>query len=296
MLPKKDQLFLSVPVSRVGLLTRLNQIAGLRPSLRPSTPGAYVTSSLNPVRNMPVTMQNIHLKLGTQEEIKQFEELPIIKKLDQLEAALGDLSQSMSSFKEDDFVPTVDRIISVNQDISHSLGELRKHQALGQEVERLTATKQRLDSESKHILRELISYRATLKKLPRLPSAEDRSAQPLHETDAQTLLDYAMKLAKFSKVPATILSHFVHPNNYIWPAEDALRRGMLAVASLKPDELIQAELGLPVEAQDVEMEDVAEVKVAEEVPQATKSTRTSVRREEPASLDLDLFEEDDDSD
>ena len=52
-----------------------------------------------------------------------------------------------------------------------------------------------------------------------------------------------MKLAKFSKAPATVVSQMIHPNNYIWPAEDALRRGMLAVASLKPDELIQSELG-----------------------------------------------------
>ena len=35
----------------------------------------------------------------------------------------------------------------------------------------------------------------------------------------------------------------IHPNNYVWPAEDSLRRGMLAQASLQAEEIIRHELG-----------------------------------------------------
>ena len=63
--------------------------------------------------------------------------------------------------------------------------------------------------------------------------------------DVDDILKYAFKLAKFTKAPATVanMPFQIHPNNYVWPAEDSLRRGMLAQASLQAEEIIRHELG-----------------------------------------------------
>lgn len=55
---------------------------------------------------------------------------------------------------------------------------------------------------------------------------------------ADELLAYAMKLAKFTTAPPTFDSGTIGPNNFIWPAEDMLRRGMLAIASLNKEKLL----------------------------------------------------------
>lgn len=295
MLPhRKDPAFNSVPVSRVGLLTRLTQLnpAQSRPVSRPATPSAYVTSSLNPTRNLPVTSHSIRLKITTQEELEQFEQLPIARDLRKFEQTLTSLTQLVSSFKEDEIASDVAQLIDVSTDISRQVQVLQRHQELGAEIAALENEKLMLDQESKHLLRELISVRAELKKLPRLPAAPSRAASELlNEVSVQALLDYAMKLAKFSKAPATVMAQSIHPNNYIWPAEDALRRGMLAAASLQPDALVQAELGEPSEAEDVEMKEEtveeAEPEKREQRPQAA----IPVAEAAPA-LDMDLFDED----
>ena len=104
-------------------------------------------------------------------------------------------------------------------------------------VKRLEADNNELDEHLNYTLRKLISIRASLRQVPdRTAQKLNTVAQDLQAVDIQTLLDYSMKLAKFSKAPVAVLSQMVHPNNYIWPAEDALRRGMLAMASLNQDE------------------------------------------------------------
>lgn len=300
MLPNKvDQLFILVPVSRVGLSARLNQLNGISsgPASRPATPSTYVTSSLNPTRNLPVSLNDIRLKVS-KDDLEKFDNLPISAGLREFEAAFNDLSQSVSSFKEDEIEPHVERLIDILSQISLELDVLKQHQALGIEISKLETENAHLNNESKHILKELIACRAELKKLPRLP-AKGPHKQP-SEVSIQELLNYAMKLAKFSKAPPTVMSQMIHPNNYVWPAEDALRRGMLAIASLKPDELIRAEIGDQIgeaEPEDVEMEEAKP-----DSPERGNETRPapaakvhveSNGSEAPATLDLDLFDPDD---
>ncbi|GEQ71988.1 hypothetical protein JCM33374_g5674 [Metschnikowia sp. JCM 33374] len=297
---------------------RLNQIAapnGSRPSSRPATPGAYVTSSLNPARNLPVTSNNIRSKLTTPEELVQFESVPVVENLRKFEASFNELSQSITSFKEEGMVSEVNRLIEIDHEITNGLKLLESHHSLGTEIKSLKKANQDLDLRSKNILKELISCRAKLRNLPKLPASQGNS-QNLNNVDVQTVLDYAMKLAKFSKTSATVSSQFIHPNNYIWPAEDALRRGMLATASIKPDELIKAELGQtdsgkeaapsPVSSDsDVEMEDV-DAPVPTETPTNNSALpaangSANIQKEPagkpaPASLDLDLFDPEDDDD
>lgn len=299
MLPHKiDQSFISVPVSRVGLSTRLNQLNGsniTRPASRPGTP-SYVTSSLNPTRNLPISLTNIHSKINTKEDLESFERLPIVAKVREFESTFNNLSQSVSSFKEDEIAANVDTLISISNNISSELDVLKQLQVLGAQIEVLQTQNSTLDTQSKHILKELIACRADLKKLPRLP-AKPSLNEPT-EVSVQGLLNYAMKLAKFSKAPPTVMSQMIHPNNYVWPAEDALRRGMLAMASLKPDELIRAEIGDKAAPEDVEMEDVKEELPHYEARPSKPVEGASLAPKEatPAALDLDLFDEDEDSD
>lgn len=298
MLPHKiDQSFISMPVSRVGLSTRLNQLNGLtlsRPVSRPDTPNAYVTSSLNPTRNLPVSLSELRSKISTKDDLEKFEALPITTSLRDFQATFNELSQGVSSFKEDEIAANVERLIDISTDISHEIDVLKRHQLLGREIDLLEQEHTQLDSESKHILKELIACRADLKKLPKLPANKDVK-QPV-EVSVQNLLNYAMKLAKFSKAPPTVMSQMIHPNNYVWPAEDALRRGMLAMASLKPDELIRAEIGDKQEEEDVEMEDVKIEPEPEKHTEAAPVQRPVARQAEeaPATLDLDLFDPDED--
>lgn len=317
MLSKKDP-FLSLPVSRVGLSARLNQLA--QPNSRPSTPASYVSSSLNPNKNPPVTPGSAQsgLKLLTQEELQKFEELPIVQDIRQFETTLAELSTAVSSFKDDEITPAVNKLIDINRNISAAVGELETHQKLLQQVTELKCENEQLDRDQKEKLRKLISIRSSLRLTPGPTSlSSSTSAQDLQGINIQTLLDFSMKLAKFSRAPATVQSQMVHPNNYIWPAEDALRRGMLAMASLKPDELIRAELGeeeLEGDQDDMDIDNETQNKEPEVMGTAftpkpeirrnpsspsKSSEHTSKPQPAPAaaSLDLDLFDpEDDDSD
>lgn len=303
----KDHSPNSLPVSRVALGTRLNLLSApnmLKSLSRPSTPGAYVASSLNPSKNPPITLTG--LVAGAAEQDAKYESLLLLENIGKFEAVLGALSQSVSSFEGDQLVGTVQKLIDINDEISTGLQQLEEHRRLGEQAEALIKTNKDLELQSKHILRELIAYRAQLKQLSSLPASKDQTSQTLRSVDVQTLIEYSMKLAKFSKAPATVQSPFIHPNNFVWPAEDALRRGMLAMASLKPEELIKAELGvqdvgkLNSSDDDVEMEDVQEAPKAESEPRVEPSrplAKPAAQSRPAASLDLDLFDSDqDDSD
>lgn len=328
---KKDQSFISVPVSRVGLSNRLNQLNlpntnGSGAPSRPGTPGAsYVTSSLNPTKNLPISQSDVHAKINSQQELEKFDLLAITQSLRQFESTFSKLSQSISTFQEDSIAQNVEGLIHICQAMSNELNVLKKHLELGKEIDGVLVTRSELDNHTRHLLKELISCRAELKRLPKLPAAHDRvdPTSGINEVSVPEVIDYSMKLAKFSKAPVTVVSQ-IHPNNYIWPAEDALRRGMLAMASLKTDELIKAELGDSVpeaDPKDVDMEDASSSpkKSVEPEPMKAPEPKTTTnlsdnhtvnapaaekkettRKEEPvatsSALNLDLFDPDEDSD
>lgn len=265
--------FSLVPVSRVPLSSRLSTLGASRPSLRPGTPGVYVTSSLNPGKNAPVTSP----------EADDFEKLPVVQNLARFESVFGELAQAVASFQDSEIVGKVEQLIDISSHISLDLCVLRQHQELGEQIAALEQEKEALANENTSLLKGLLACRQDLKKLPKLPAAKDRDpAHHVNETSVQELLDYAMKLAKFSRAPATVNSQMIHPNNYTWPAEDALRRGMLALASLTPDDIIKAEIG----EEDVEMKPKPETPEEAETIEAVPEENT---------LNLDLFNPDEDS-
>lgn len=323
---KKDQSFASTPVSRVGLSILLNQLAGnANVTSRPGTPGAsYITSSLNPTKNLPITQSDFNTKFKTAQELEKYNLLAITQSLRQFESTFSELSQSISSFQEDSIVQHVKGLIDICDSMTNEIKVLEKHLKLDREVDYLLVTRSALDKHTKHLLKDLIACRAELKKLPKL-SAAGNTASPANDVNAISVpevIDYSMKLAKFSKAPATVVSQLIHPNNYIWPAEDALRRGMLAMASLKGGELIKAELGdfeEEVGTEDVLMEDAIpspeDIKIAgpseksalgeaetlkfEPVQDHKVERKPGSSKEEVAAssaLNLDLFDPDEDSD
>lgn len=299
---KKDQSFISVPVSRVGSSLRLNQLAAQNNAAAyksiPSTPSGYVSSSLRP----KTPNEGSRGAISSQEQLAAFEKLPVVQHVRAFEGALTDLSSSISSFKEDQITGPVEALIEHSDQISAELASLQRHQQLGHTIDSLEVENRALGDRSKHILKELISLRAELKLLPRLPSRKD-IASTANDVNIEEALKYAMKLAKFTKAPTAANAQFqVHPNNYIWPAEDALRRGVLALCSLKPEEMLRQELGdVPVA---VAMEEP--VKEKEPVSRRESAGEASIKKKRPVeisqpqnpapALDLDLFDPDADSD
>ncbi|ODV80153.1 uncharacterized protein CANTADRAFT_339424 [Suhomyces tanzawaensis NRRL Y-17324] len=303
MLHRKETPFKSVPVSRVSSSQRLNQLgSNPHPSI-PTTP-VHVSSSLNPIRNLPVNPGNYRSKITNRDELKRFEELPIVHQVTEFERLLGELSSSISSFKDDGLVKNVESMIHVNEDLKAKIADLQSHRELGKQIEKLNQENISLEAKSKHILKELISYRSSLKELPRRPASKKVVA---NDVDVSEVLKYAMKLAKFTKAPVANAQFTVHPNNYVWPAEDALRRGMLAASSLQEDAIIKNELG----EEDVEMakevvakEEAKEEDKAQEREEEKPGRRSSFgdygaqeaeqpKQEESGGLDLDLFDPDD---
>ncbi|RCK54948.1 Mediator of RNA polymerase II transcription subunit 4 [Candida viswanathii] len=303
------------PISRVNSSSRLNQL-GTTPTSSPSTPNpaSYVTSSLNPQKNLPTNATNIKLKLQTQKDLDIFEQLPMVQKVKEYETLLNELSSDISQFKDDHLQLKIQQIIACNDVLKLQIEELNKHRNYSHQVDKLKEENRALENSSKTILKELVGYRNELKKLPKLPRPEKQLNQTVEVDD---ILKYAFKLAKFTKAPAAVanMPFQIHPNNYIWPAEDSLRRGMLAQASLQPDEIIRNELGVTEketkepptkEDSDEEMEDV--VATDEEKPAQAAENRLQQRGsfggydaakkpEEapaaPADLNLDLFDPDD---
>lgn len=306
MLPhthKRNESFNSVPVSRVGSSQRLNQISSHSNTSIPSTPMGYVSSSLNPIRNLPVNSGNYKSRITTKEELEKFEKLPIVQQVNEYERLITQLSSSVSSFKEESLVENVRNIININDVLRGKIADLEKHKVLGEEVHKLHDERTMLDNKSRYILTELISYRNELKSLPRLPAKKKAELVTDVGVDVSDVLKYAMKLAKFTKAPASTsgMQFQIHPNNFVWPAEDALRRGMLAASSLQEDEIIKQELGSTPEEikEEVVVPKEEEQKVDAPIPERRGSfgeygsNDNKEKEEQSTELNLDLFDPDD---
>lgn len=319
MLPfkKADSPFKSNPVSRVGSSTRLNQLGNIKSN--PTTPNAalYVTSSLNPLKNLPTNAANVKLRLQTQKDLDAFAQLPMVQKVNEYERLLNELSEAVSQFKNDELQEKIGQIITCNDVLKQQIEDLNKHRNYSYEVDKLSDRNKILEENSKFILKELVSYRNELKKLPKLPKSDKMVNR---NVDVDDILKYAFKLAKFTKAPATVanMPFQIHPNNYVWPAEDSLRRGMLAQASLQAEEIIRHELGetdkensnevkteSKVDHDDDDDDEMEDVRISNEntndeqrsKPPAASEHDTSKRKEEqnqqPVDLNLDLFDPDD---
>ena len=288
MLPrKKNDGFLSVPVSRVSSTQRLNQLNTVS---RPNSP-SYISSLLNPSRNVPITPTNHDAK----NDIPNFENVPIVATLTEFENQLDAFTASISSFKGDQLADSMLQLVQLNDTLKQELESLKTHQELGKRIGQLKQQNLELDTKAKQMLRELISCRAELRKMPRLSLKGDDKESQNKEIDVKEALKYAMKLAKFTRAPPMVgnAQFQIHPNNFIWPAEDSLRRGMLALSSRKPEELIKQELGT---AENSEAEQTMAEEHNEPEEDIIQSFDNNESKGNAAPLSLDLFDSEEDSD
>ncbi|AOA63303.1 RNA polymerase II mediator complex subunit 4 [Komagataella phaffii CBS 7435] len=187
----------------------------------------------------------------------------IFQQLDNLEQDLSKLVTSINRFQPSK--EAAHRLVSDVDELNYTIDDLlyihdkRRSQVLNQEVENRHLNKSMIN-----IMIGLTECRKELKKLPNLTEEQlekvyteklkremndgdvdmDAPIKPLPSAeenlkDVETLLEYAMKLSKFSKIPASVDPNTLNPRNFIWPGEDSMRRGMLALASIHHERLIE---------------------------------------------------------
>lgn len=270
-------------------------------SSRPATSLSFVSSSLNPNRNATSRKSNT-----ARNDAEDIEGIPVAEKIREFEDELNLLSYQVASFKEDDIYHSVDRLICINDSISNEVQRLEENQGLAKKYNTLEKDGKDLDAKLKNLLQELVSCRGDLKKLPARPQRKDNlMTQETQAVDVREVLKYAMRLAKFTKrSPAVMYApFFVHPNNYIWPAEDSLRKGMLALCSLKEKEIIEAELGEELPKDENRHEDndmnapIGSPTMSGQPAYGENENKENDENKVNEVFDLDLFdpEEDDDS-
>ncbi|KAG7720540.1 hypothetical protein KL929_001793 [Ogataea haglerorum] len=231
----------------------------------------------------------------------------IYQQVDAFEGHLKELTNSIQQYEPSvevaaKLVATMD---TINQELTQleRLHELKRSQVFEQSKENL-----RLNDGMRNMLTSLIECRKELNDLPRLSIHEQLQLEDLEarkpKLDAvKELVAYAMKLAKFSKIPRTF-DGFLLPNNFIWPGDDNMRRGMLATASLMPEKIVRHENGEPDEGEDLLMQDTEETQKQEVedddefVPERRNSFKTSAspEKKDAAAImaGIDLFDESDD--
>lgn len=145
--------------------------------------------------------------------------------LDRFETKLGELLASISRYAPDE--ECARELLELHgslQEIVHNLGQ---YQEFSREMDETAARSARIDTHIETILRSLGELRGKLNRLPKLEDVASASKE-LKTISSGVLLSYAMKLAKFTTAPSTIKD----PNDRIWPTDNALRRGMLAVYNM----------------------------------------------------------------
>lgn len=239
---------------------------------------------------------------GQEHVNEELQSVGIYQDLVKYEEMVQELSKSVDTFKPD--VSLVTKLIECDRKLYETLEEFDEYYKIEEELDKLNEEQKEIDNKTKHVLETLNECYNSLNQLPMLEQVEFEQETILKQRErihTKVVLDYAMKLAKFTRFPPTFDKSIIGPNNFIWPAEDSLRRGMLAIASLKSKELL-GEMN--------EDEEHVENKAAKETETNSESERrnsyefTANGKEESEDksnpqvdvdldLDLDLFNPDD---
>lgn len=210
-------------------------------------------------KNTPVSLSTspsfAQISGNGQESFKTYhnEETEIYKKLTAIEEGLQNLTASIQKYE-----PNSDIAAEIVQAVDCFNSELDKIQTLQEmrsnQIIRQNSENDKLNTNLRTVLSTLDDCRRELAQLPELSVVEtkklreesvEEAKKNLPEPDLESvkkLLAYAMKLSKFSRVPQTF-DGFLLPNNFLWPGDDNMRRGMLAMASMYPDKIISEENG-----------------------------------------------------
>ncbi|CAI2026067.1 hypothetical protein SEUBUCD646_0H02160 [Saccharomyces eubayanus] len=162
----------------------------------------------------------------------------IYEDLCRYEDILGKLVESVDRFKPN--LEIAKDLIRTDESLFNNVKLLADYDKIDLDLRKIDKDSEELDSKTRKILEILNECHDELSALPMLEQVEFEKKTILQQRskiNSTALLDYATKLSKFTRIPPTFDKGTVGPNNFIWPAEDALRRGMLAMASLHSKEL-----------------------------------------------------------
>ncbi|SCU90589.1 LADA_0F05138g1_1 [Lachancea dasiensis] len=218
------------------------------------------------------------------------------------EDTLGRLVASVDKFQPD--MQIARDLMKVDQKLSETVKALREYDAIDGRAKKLEAEHRETDAKTAKVLEVLTECHDELNTLPMLEQVEFERATMLKQREkvfTNVLLDYAMKLAKFTHVPPTFDKGTVGPNNFVWPAEDAMRRGMLAIASLRAAEEVQSateakgdEEKKPEPAEESQIGENREElsrRASYEFNGGTRAQESEEKPDEDIDLDLDLLGE-----
>ncbi|KAH3672351.1 hypothetical protein WICMUC_004323 [Wickerhamomyces mucosus] len=198
------------------------------PISRPVSSANIVTSSRAATPDVVVPKSDVHLK--------RVANLPISKDLNDFEKTLNSFLTSVTKYNPS--VKDAENLLKIEERLNESLNDIITHQQSGLEIDEMQEKSIKLDSDCSKVLHGLMECRKELSSLQSLEKVtEERNRMAENTIKADDLLQYAMKLAKFTSAPPTFDANSIGPNNFIWPGEDSLRRGVLALASLNPGKL-----------------------------------------------------------
>lgn len=303
---KEDKSLMSLPITRVNSSQQLshNALHGLH--LKATNSYVFIPPSPSDITSTSHRQIPAGNKIGGRSirtNNSSANTIGILNKIDEFENALKELSFKVSTYSTEGLPSVVENLLQINDEILHEIDNLQEHQRLGDRIETLSGVSQSLRAKSKEILKGLIESRNRLRKLPKLLRKDHQfelDHTPHVDIEVEELLKYAQKLSKFTKAPNVSISlpFQVHPNNYVWPAEDALRRGMLALSSLKENEILKSELGDDEglaeldSCEDVKEAPTSPVVETDEVKQEPSIKDDSVKEDQNNALDMDLFDPD----
>ncbi|CAB4255539.1 similar to Saccharomyces cerevisiae YOR174W MED4 Subunit of the RNA polymerase II mediator complex [Maudiozyma barnettii] len=164
--------------------------------------------------------------------------IEIYKNLTEYEDVLAKLIESVDKFHPN--LKYAQELIQADYDMYFSLATFAKYDDIDSRLSTLEDKRMDIDQQTRDILETLNECHDNLNNLPSLDQVEferDTILAQRKKVNSTTLLDYATKLSKFTKIPPTFDKGSIGPNNFVWPGDDALRRGMLALASLNSGKL-----------------------------------------------------------
>ncbi|KAH3903277.1 uncharacterized protein SCODWIG_02203 [Saccharomycodes ludwigii] len=198
--------------------------------------------------------------------------LPVLYNIvDQYEKNIENFVETVDSFKPS--LPLASKIIETDSKLMNQLNEFPKYDQMNKNLMKLNEYETNLQNNIHWILTTLNDCYMKLNRLPMEKQVKIEQKIILKQREnikTKLLLDYSMKLAKFTKIPPTLNREMIGPSNFIWPGEDSLRRGMLALSSLKEKESIKKK----------EEEETQHQKQLEQEQEQKENTKTSNGDEE----------------
>ncbi|GMM46520.1 Med4 protein [Pichia kluyveri] len=158
----------------------------------------------------------------------------MINPIDRFNNDLNNLISSIQSYHPNESL-AVD-LINDNDQINDIISELNTTNDNFKSYNKsMEINNNQLSNSLNTILDTLVDCKRELDKLPKSCVVDNTD-----DDNTKEILSYALKLSKFSKIPKTF-DGMLLPNNFIWPGDDNLRRGSLAITSIIPDKIINYE-------------------------------------------------------